>query len=190
MTFNLWEGRNKQLHETKHIEDMQGAEILKESIQKEYNKGIGRLPASDYSYLFKHPCKELLMKPLDILMNWFLTVRQARILMDTDNLVIDEFTTSTTLQKWIGISYGLTDQEGRETLLEAVIAEFNVGPGQLPQHLHRWFETTKESLTERSTSQLKIWFKHIRTARQQYDHNNYTQDEFTHPGAYRDWAGL
>ena len=189
-TFAIWEGRNKQLHETKHIEDMEGIEILKQSIQKEYDKGLGRLPASEFSHLFRTRCNDLLQKPLDILMNWFLIIRQARILLDTDHLITDEFSTSRALQGWIGLSYSISDNEGREMLQEAIKEEIATGLGNLPQSYQQYFVQLQQDITKTSTSQLKTLFKAIRTGRQLHDLNNYTQDEFTNPGAYRDWVGL
>ena len=188
--FMIWEGRNKQLHETKHIMDMEGGEILKNSIVAEYAKGLGRLPACDFSHMFRTPVDALLQKNLDVQKNWLQIVRQARILMDKDHLIHDEFTTSLALQKWIGISYGITDTEGQESLQEAIVMELDIGIGQLPTQFTTFFTLTKQQLEEYTIQQMKIWFQKVRQGRQQFDQDNCIQDEFSCPGAFRDWVGL
>ena len=65
--------------------------------------------------------------------NWFLIVRQARILLDNDHLIHDEFESSTVLQKWIGISYNLSDDEATPSLYKSIANELNIGIANLPQ---------------------------------------------------------
>ena len=47
--YKLWENRNQQLHNTARIQDMEGVPILQSSIRLEWQNGLGRLPASEYS---------------------------------------------------------------------------------------------------------------------------------------------
>lgn len=55
--------QNKQLHETQRIVDMEGIYCVREELQKENDKGLGRqLPASDFSHIFCDPAKTLLTK--------------------------------------------------------------------------------------------------------------------------------
>ena len=52
--FQLWTARNKQLHETKRIADLEGMQAVRNVIRNEYGKGIGRLPASDFLHMFRN----------------------------------------------------------------------------------------------------------------------------------------
>ena len=151
---------------------------------------LGSNEVSDFSHLFRTTYAELLTKSLEVKKNWFLIIRQARILMDTDHLINDEFTTSRSLQQWIGITYGITDEEGKETLLEATLEELSKGQGQLPHKYNKYFTISEDDMKTYTVTQLKQWFQQVRTARVIFDFHNCTQDEFTYPGAYRDWAGL
>ena len=45
---SIWEGRNKQLHETQRIHDLSGLKALQAAIKQELQTGIGHLPASEY----------------------------------------------------------------------------------------------------------------------------------------------
>ena len=50
---NIWEARNKQLHETDRIKDLEGKKEIMEAIEAEYELGLRYLPAYGFSYLFK-----------------------------------------------------------------------------------------------------------------------------------------
>ena len=52
LIYKTWEQRNEQLHKTQRIADMEGMVQVKQSITNEYQRGIGRLPASEFSHLF------------------------------------------------------------------------------------------------------------------------------------------
>ena len=188
--FKLWEIRNQQLHNTQRITDMEGTEQLKQAITNEYAKGLGRLPASDFSHLFKKKLPELLLKSTDVLKNWFLIIRQGRVLMDKDNLIEDEFQTNSALASWIGLSFQVTDAEGKEPLQEAILQELQQGIGGLPQRYSKYFQQTAEILLKQSLHQLRLWLTNIRKGRMRYNTDNLLQDEFTNPGAFRDWLGF
>lgn len=66
---------------------------------------------------------------------WLQIVRQACILIDPDHLIINQFTTSTALQKWIDISYTITDKDATPLLHKAIRNEIDRGLGSLPTNL-------------------------------------------------------
>ena len=189
-TFTLWEHRNTQLHETKRIADMEGIEQLKQSITKEYAMGIGRLPACDFSHMFRTKLEDLLTKSDEVLQNWFLVIRQGRLLMDSDHLIEDEFQTNKALQKWIGLSDNITDAEGVEPMKEAILRELNIGRQGLPFNYERYFKLSGNEILNQSITQMRLWLGKVRQGRIRYDQNNIIQDEFTHAGAFRDWLGF
>ena len=159
--FALWEKRNKQLHDTKRIADMEGMEMLKTAITKEYATGIGRLPASDFTHLFRKKLKDLLSKSDEVLKNWFLIIRQGRILMDKDNLIQDDFQSNKALAAWIGLSFRVTDEEGIEPLQEAIRKERQLGQSGLPQWFHSLFDKSSDDLLKQNLHQQRLWLTNV-----------------------------
>ena len=53
MLFDIWNERNKKLHETKHIEELEGVPVMQQAIKAEWEQGLGRLPASEFSKFFR-----------------------------------------------------------------------------------------------------------------------------------------
>ena len=193
LTFNIWEIRNKQLHDTAHINDMKGVPILESSIRKEWTQGLGRLPASEFSHLFKHKLDHILSQSNEWKMHWFFVVRQGRILMDPTHLIDDEFRTSIALQKWLNISYDVTDSEMKPLLLEAIRNEMSIGIGLLPPNLYTsYFNTTIQELTthNKSINDLRHWLRDIRFGRIKFDKKHLLTDDFTHHGAAKGWLGM
>ena len=190
-TFAIWETRNKQLHETQRIHDMEGVPILQKAITVEWNQGIGRLTASEYSALFQTTPIEIFQKSIDTQKQWLMTIRQGRILLDPERLQEDEFTNSTTLQKWIGLSYDMTDEEATPILREAIINEWRIGLGNLPSHLFdKFFNTTLTQLMNQPLSKQKKWFQRVRQGRICMDPTNLLDDEFTSSGPIHTWIDL
>ena len=112
--------------------------------------------------------------------------------MDARNLIEDEFTTSITLQKWIGISYTVSDNEIRPLLQQAIHKELQIGLSILPHHVYySHFNTTYEQLIKHSsTNQLRIWLQQVQYGRHKFDKDNILQDDFYHTGLLRQWLGL
>ena len=73
--FNIWEGRNKQLHNTNRIKDMQGFQILLKSIKKEWQVGLGRLPTHQFDIYFRGSLKSILSQNEEGLKHWLVTVQ-------------------------------------------------------------------------------------------------------------------
>ena len=190
LIFNTWECRNKQLFNTKSIEDLQGVAILQTSIQKEISIGLGSLPASQFSHYLTVDTEQLFQKSIETQLAWFTVVRQGRIMMDPYNLCNDAFSTSKSLQAWAEISYQVQDSEGLPILLESIHKELEVGQANLPPQFTSFLISSPEEFRLKSTSELKRWFKKIKTARMQFDPSNLITDTFSYPGALRDWVGL
>lgn len=169
---------------------MEGMTVVEDSIKQEYKIGLGHLPASEFSHLFRNKVEELLKKSDETLMNWITIIRQGRILMDSTNLVEDDITHSKALQSWLGISYSLTEKEGQDSLIESVEEEMKTGLEQLPQWYSRYFEVDTTTLLQRTTSQLKLWLVTIKNGRKRYDQENILDDEFSYERIYQDWLGL
>ena len=128
------------------------------------------------------------MKDDEVLKNWLLIVRQGRILLDKDHLLLDEFHTNKTLSKWLGLNYIITNDEGSEVLRETIVRELELGIGRLPKWFGHYFSTTQ--IVEEDTITQKTWLVNVRKGRNRYDKGNLFYDEFTNPGAFRDWLGL
>ena len=188
LIFHIWEDRNNQLHETERIKDFEGAELLKQSIIKEWNKGIGRLPASEFSKLFQTDLDTLLAKNLEAQQHWFIVIRQGRILLDTTNVISDKFENSTALQKCLWISYNIKDKVALPILKESITIEWTIGPSTLPPlQYQQYLDTTLQTLLNTSIKYLKHWLHTIRKGRTRFDPTNVINDEFNYPGAIRHW---
>ena len=85
---------------------------------------------------------KLLEKEDETLKNWSLTIKQGRILIDSDHLIIDKFQTNKTLSKWLGINGSITDEEGGEPMREFIYQELVIGQGRLPH----WSSNTLRTL--------------------------------------------
>ena len=188
VTYAIWEFRNAQLHETQRIKDMEGIPSLKSAITAEWKQGLGCLPASEFSHFFTRPVEDILSQSDDYLKNWFLTVRQGRIMLDERHLVQDEFKTSRALQDWIGISQNITDREVKPLLIDACQQELDIGLGQLPhKHYNNFFNNSKSQLITETIDYLKTWLQRIRQGRLLMDPTNLINDAFMIPGLLQHW---
>ena len=170
---------------------MEGVPLLKEAIRKEWAKGLGRLPASEFSQFFRQKIETILGKSIDSQKHWLFVVKQGRIMMDPTNLVEDEFMDSKALQYWIGISPNVTDKEGEPTLKEAITKEYDKGIKTLPTRgFSKYFQDELNTILAKTMKERKEWFLHIRRARIIYNCTQPLLDEFSQPGALRDWIGL
>ena len=59
-----------------HIKDMEGMHMVRNAIMQEYQKGSGRLPASEFSHLLQTSVEVLLQKLDKTLMNWISILQQ------------------------------------------------------------------------------------------------------------------
>ena len=184
---SVWESRNEQLHQTERIHDLEGMSVVRDAIKKEWDIGLGRLPASQFSHYFNIPMEKLLLKSHEYLKSWLMTIRQGRILLDPENLLHDEIETSDTLQKWLDISYKVTDDEGKPPLVDAITAEWNLGSGCLPRKYDSYFSGSLKQLHKKDIQYLKRWLRTVRGGRIKYDSSNLLLDEFSSPGALRQW---
>ena len=183
----LWEGRNKQLHQTERINDLEGMPLVREAIETEWRIGLGRLPASQFSQYFSLPLDKLLERSHDHLKTWLSTIRQGRILLDPSNLCHDEFEEMSSLQKWLDISYVVSDDEGIPMLKEAIRAEWNIGKGLLPITFNSLFQGSLRQLLQRNVQKMKLWLRTVRNGRIKFDNGNLLLDEFSSPGALQQW---
>lgn len=99
----LWTGRNEQLHKTKRIEELQGLPIVQQAIRQEYNLGLHRLPASEFSIYFSLPVEKLLTRSLENIRQWLLTIRLGREFHGGAEHIQDDFSVNGTLRKWLGL---------------------------------------------------------------------------------------
>ena len=130
-------------------------------------------------------------KPIDYLKSWLMIIRQARILMDSQHLLQDDFTESKALQQWIGISYDVSDKEARPLLDLAAEAEWLQGLDDLEANNFGYlFDITRNSLLNLSTDQLKHWFTTVRKGRVTSNSTHIIHDEFSQPGILQSWVGL
>lgn len=149
------------------------------------------LLASIHSHLEVERIGIIWTASVDDLKGWFLAIRQARILMDTENLSKDSFSTSRALQHWIGIDYEVTDEEVRPILENAVETEIRIGLDGLDTRTYAtYFEQPLHDLLSLNTTQLKTWFVAVRSAQIQQESSNIVLDEFMVPGAINSWANI
>lgn len=110
--------------------------------------------------------------------------------MDKENLIQDDFQSNKALAAWIGLSFRVTDEEGIEPLQEAIRKERQLGQSGLPQWFHSLFDKSSDDLLKQNLHQQRLWLTNVRKGRIRYDQDNILQDEFTNPGAFRDWLGF
>ena len=102
-TKSIWLGRNQQLHETDRINELQGLPLIIQSIQSEYNLGLHRLPASEFSVLFATTFDSLRQRSIDSLRHWLLTIRLGRSLHGGSNIIYDVFSSDGPMRSWLGL---------------------------------------------------------------------------------------
>ena len=103
MVHSIWTARNAQLHETNRIFELQGLPYVKQAITSEYNLGLHRLPAFEFSMLFSSRLEIVLQRPLPSLKQWLLTIRLGRTLHGGINMIQDEFSINGPLRTWLGL---------------------------------------------------------------------------------------
>ena len=73
------------------------------AIQDEYNLGLHRLPACEFSIYFTLPIHTLITKPIENLRLWLLTIRLGRQLHGGIDLIKDEFSEDGPARAWLGL---------------------------------------------------------------------------------------
>jgi hypothetical protein len=74
----IWTGRNKQLHNTNRIHELEGLPELVHSICTEWSIGLSTLPAVDFSHLFSRSLEELLQKSIKSQKDWLAVIKLGR----------------------------------------------------------------------------------------------------------------
>ena len=99
----LWMGRNEQLHQTNRLQDLQGLPVLKEAIRREYQLGLHRLPACEFSIFFSSSVDKLLERDISALRIWLQSIRLGRELHGGSHLIQDEYSTNGAFRSWLGL---------------------------------------------------------------------------------------
>ena len=99
----LWMGRNEQLHQTNRIQDLQGLPVLKESIRREYQLGLHRLPACEFSIFFSSPVEKLLEREMSALRIWLQSIRLGRELHGGSDIIQDAYSVNGGFRNWLGL---------------------------------------------------------------------------------------
>ena len=100
---NMWEFRNEAVHEKEKIKELEGVPVLDRCIREQWNRGLGQLPASEYSCMFRIKEEEIIKQQVESKKKWLATVKMARKLHRDEEQREDEFDKNTALRKWIGI---------------------------------------------------------------------------------------
>ena len=82
---------------------MQGVNVLNSVIQDQWNYGLGSLPSTEFSHLFRTKLEDLLKKSIKCKKNWLQTVKLGRSLHKDIRAREDEFDTNNALRLWIGL---------------------------------------------------------------------------------------
>ena len=98
----IWQFRNETLQKPDNLETLEGKEILDHTIKKEWQVGLSKLPALEFSQYFRIKEQTLLHKTLQYKKDWLQTVKLARALYE-DATEEDEFDVNPALREWIGL---------------------------------------------------------------------------------------
>ena len=102
ISWDLWEDRNKTIHNTAMGSILSGVDSLDKAIQEEYQLGRDGLPKPVQDN-FPDDINEILSSPLNQKKSWFKLVRAARELANDDRIQ-NEFTDPRShLRKWVGL---------------------------------------------------------------------------------------
>ena len=99
----LWVGRNEHLHKTDRIHELQGLPLVIDAIKAEYQLGLHRLPACEFSIYFSTPIEEKIKQPLENLRIWLLTIRLGRQLHGGIDHIQDDFSQNGPARSWLGL---------------------------------------------------------------------------------------
>ena len=99
----MWEFRNEAVHEKEKIKELEGVPVLDRCIRRQWNTGLSRLPANEYSCMFRLKIEDLMKHAVESKKKWLATVIMARKLYEDEEANEDEFDENTALKKWIGV---------------------------------------------------------------------------------------
>ena len=99
----LWAGRNEQLHKTDRIHELEGLSTLKSAIKAEFDLGLHRLPACEFSIYFSVPYETLCQRHISALRTWLHTIRLGRELHGGHDIIIDEYSVNGPFRSWLGL---------------------------------------------------------------------------------------
>ena len=99
----IWAFRNEKTHEKDNIDALEGIEALEEIITQEWERGLSKLPALEFTHLFRIKKKKLLKKSTEWKKDWLLTVKLGRQLYNDELINKDVFDTNPALREWIGL---------------------------------------------------------------------------------------
>ena len=99
-----WKFRNDTVHSSENIDMLEGLPILHSTVEKEWQAGLGQLPANDFSHLFRIKINNLLKKSTQSKKDWLLTVKLGRNLHNDNTTTTDEFDSNHALRDWIGLA--------------------------------------------------------------------------------------
>ena len=102
IVYQLWDHRNKKLHDDNNLYSYNGLQSLRDCITKEHRLGQGSLHEV-YRIYFRSPLPTLLRHTLEYQRRWFLLIRSARE-AEPSYVPSDDFDTSIALRRWIGLS--------------------------------------------------------------------------------------
>ena len=97
----IWTGRNKQLHETIRIEQLEGKDEIEQAIKQEHRLGLSALPTYGFSYLFRMKLEKLLEEDMASKREWLAIVKQGRIVHKDSRQLNDEFENDGALKKYL-----------------------------------------------------------------------------------------
>ena len=101
---SIWEFRNDKTHEKDNMDTLEGIEILEEVILQEWKRGLGKLPALEFSQFFRIKKDKLFKKSTEWKKDWLLTVKLGRKLYADKKNTLDDFDTNPALREWIGLT--------------------------------------------------------------------------------------
>ena len=99
----VWEGRNKQLHETERIVEMEGKKEMIKAVRQEKAIGLSLLPAYEFSDLFKISDNDIDRKSVEELKAWLTLVKQVRIVHNGIRRVTDDPFMKGALKRALGL---------------------------------------------------------------------------------------
>ena len=100
---DIWQFCNENLHEPHTLQALEGLQQLEATIIKEWEFGLGKLPALKFSHLFRMKKETLQHKSIDSKKHWLSTVKLARDLHNDSTSTEDIFDTNNALRFWIGL---------------------------------------------------------------------------------------
>jgi hypothetical protein len=87
------------------LNELEGVPLLNKIIEEERDFGLHRLPASEFSNMFRINKETLQNKSISFKKSWLATIKKGRILHNDVKQPFDEFDKNKALQEWIGLKF-------------------------------------------------------------------------------------